>query len=233
MDKEYTAVLFDLDGTLIDFRACESNSIRRALHSVGISLGESLKWEEFWQTYAPIKSRYWERRNRGEMTREEAILNSIRDSLAVLRLEESLARSVAKAYFRLFLNSNYAQPGAEETLRLLEGRFLLGLVSNGYKDAQRGRLEAAGLTQYFPTIIVSEEVGYEKPDPRIFQIALSEMRVTSCDTIYVGDSIEHDYKGALAAGIDFCHYDPSKLKPELDPEPVLRIGTLRELIDRI
>jgi putative hydrolase of the HAD superfamily len=232
MDR-YKAILFDLDGTLIDFRACEFNSLKSAVASAGISFAGNLTWEKFWETYTPLKSYYWGKRTNGELTREEAIENSIRDTLVTLGLEQSPLCSIAKTYVRSFVRANYLQPGVHETLRLLKDRVALGLVTNGYRDAQRGRAEASGLVPYFETIVVSEEVGCEKPDPRIFEIALCELDMKASDALYVGDSIEYDYKGALAAGIDFCLYDPLNARPDLNPEPILRITTLRQLVRHI
>ncbi len=233
MDKDYKALLFDLDGTLMDFRACEANSLKTALASAGISFDGCITWSKFWETYAPIKSYYWDQKNKGKIAREEAIENSIRDTLIALGLKDSLAFSIGETYMRAFLQASYVQPGAHETLRRLRERVALGLVTNGYKDAQRGRAEASGLSAYFQTIVISQEVGWEKPDPRIFDLALCQLGIKPSDALYIGDSIEYDYKGALAAGIDFCHYDPTNSRPMLNPEPLLRIAALQELVDYI
>jgi HAD superfamily hydrolase (TIGR01549 family) len=231
--KRYSAVLFDLDGTLLDFRACEASALRGALASAGLAFDGRLDGERFWQVYAPLKSFYWRERGAGRLTREEAIARAIGQTLSALGLDPALAPAISSSYMVLFARAREVQPGAREVLEALAGRARLALVTNGYSDAQRGRLEAAGLGSYFPVVLVSEEVGCEKPDPRIFALALSRLGVGPEAALHVGDSIEHDYRGARAAGIDFCHYDPAGLRPVLDPEPAMRIARLAELIEKL
>ncbi len=77
----------------------------------------------------------------------------------------------------------------------------VGLVTNGPTAIQRPKIELLDIAPLFPVIVVSEEAGVWKPDPRIFQIALDRVGVAASDAIYVGDSAEHDIPGAHAAGL--------------------------------
>lgn len=231
--ERYSAVLFDLDGTLLDFRACETSALKAALSSAGLAFDGEVGWERFWEVYAPRKSLRWRERSSGRLSREEAIGRAIGETLSALGLDPALAGPIASSYMFFFSRARDVQPGAREVLEALAPRVRLALVSNGYSDAQRGRLAAAGLSGYFPVVVVSEEVGCEKPDPRIFALALSRLGLGPEAALHVGDSIEHDYRGAQAAGIDFCHYDPAGLRPALDPEPAMRIAKLAQLIEKL
>lgn len=77
----------------------------------------------------------------------------------------------------------------------------LGLVTNGPTVIQRTKIAMFELEARFPVIVVSEEVGYWKPDPRIFAVALERAGRDPSETIYVGDSADHDIPGARAAGM--------------------------------
>lgn len=77
----------------------------------------------------------------------------------------------------------------------------VGMITNGPTTIQRTKIDMFQLTSHFPVIVVSEEVGVWKPDPRIFAIALELAGHQPEDAIYVGDSIEHDVPGAQAAGM--------------------------------
>jgi putative hydrolase of the HAD superfamily len=77
----------------------------------------------------------------------------------------------------------------------------VGLVTNGPTAIQRPKIDLLELEPLFPVIVVSEEAGVWKPDPGIFEIALERSGIAAQDTIYVGDSAEHDVPGAHAAGL--------------------------------
>jgi FMN hydrolase / 5-amino-6-(5-phospho-D-ribitylamino)uracil phosphatase len=77
----------------------------------------------------------------------------------------------------------------------------VGMVTNGPSSIQRPKIELLAIEAHFPVIVVSEEVGVWKPDPRIFEIALERSGVAAQRAIYVGDSAQHDIPGAHAAGL--------------------------------
>ena len=85
--------------------------------------------------------------------------------------------------------------------RLRAAGFRLGVVSNSDGRVEEA-LRAAGLSDYFDVVIDSRLVGFEKPDPRIFEAALAALRVRAEESLYVGDLYEVDVVGARAAGIE-------------------------------
>ncbi len=100
------------------------------------------------------------------------------------------------------------EPGTRAALdRLKDAGIRLAVVSNSDGRAAAA-LEAAGLLDAFEFVVDSGEVGVEKPDPRIFQIALDRLGVGASDAVYVGDLYEVDVVGARAAGLDVVLLDP-------------------------
>ena len=94
--------------------------------------------------------------------------------------------------------------GVTETLAALHGRYRLGLVSVTGVSAgrlMRGILEEQGVLDYFETLAFSDEVGYVKPDPRLFLAALEELGVEPWKAVHVGDSVKSDVLGAKNAGM--------------------------------
>ena len=79
----------------------------------------------------------------------------------------------------------------------------LGIISNGGGSTQRGKWRAAGLESIIPAhhVWVSEELGFAKPDPRIFLQAAAFLGEAPGDCLYLGDHQENDVRGALAAGM--------------------------------
>lgn len=99
------------------------------------------------------------------------------------------------------------KPGTREGLERLRGAGLrLAVVSNSDGRAEEG-LAAAGLLDWFELVIDSQIVGFEKPDPRIFQSALERMGVAASEALYIGDLYEVDVVGARRAGMDVILLD--------------------------
>jgi putative hydrolase of the HAD superfamily len=82
--------------------------------------------------------------------------------------------------------------------------FKIGVVSNGLPDVQYQKLETIGLRHLFNCIILSEEIGIRKPDPRIFSHAASLLQIPPQECLYVGDSCTNDIVGARNAGMQTC-----------------------------
>lgn len=77
----------------------------------------------------------------------------------------------------------------------------MGIVTNGYSDFQNTKIDMLNLRKYMKTIIISEEVNIRKPNPEIFQLALSRINSINEATLFVGDNPLWDIKGALDAGL--------------------------------
>ena len=116
--------------------------------------------------------------------------------------------------------------GMGEVLARLARHYRLGVISNANGMAAR-KLEEAGLASYFETIVDSHVEGVEKPDPRIFQVALDRMQATPDQAAYVGDFYHVDVVGARRAGLFPVLLDPLDLHRERD---CTRIRSLSELL---
>jgi putative hydrolase of the HAD superfamily len=105
------------------------------------------------------------------------------------------------------------------------------LITNGASDTQRDTISAIGLDDAFDAAVVSAEVGVKKPDPRIFEAALAEIGASSVDAWHIGDSLESDVAGAIAAGLQPVWLNRLGVpSPENLSESVT---TVRSLIDLI
>ncbi len=108
----------------------------------------------------------------------------------------------------------HVETGTLETLAQLKDRgFTLGVVSNADGRVE-GFLELVGITRYLDFVVDSGNVGVEKPNPAIFEIALGHARSSAEETVHVGDVYEVDVVGARAAGIE-----PILLVSNGGPEP--------------
>jgi putative hydrolase of the HAD superfamily len=91
--------------------------------------------------------------------------------------------------------------GAKESLQRIAGQLKLGLISNGTGATQREKLKALGVEALFDPIVISEEVGFRKPDARIFQLAIHDWHMPPDSILFVGDDPASDIAGARAAGM--------------------------------
>lgn len=100
-------------------------------------------------------------------------------------------------------------PEIEPFLARLAGRYRLSVISNSqYPPLVPCNLEAMGVSLYFAQVVTSAELGFRRPDQRIFQEALSRLGIKPVQALYIGDSFESDYKGATDAGIPCVLVDP-------------------------
>lgn len=103
-------------------------------------------------------------------------------------------------------------PGAAEAVDGLAGRYRLGLICNtGYTGGRvlRQVLERHGLARYFAVLTFSNELGWLKPDPRIFHHTLDRLGARPGEALHVGDTEEADIRGARAAGLYAARYVPA------------------------
>ena len=121
-------------------------------------------------------------------------------------------------------------PGTRGGLeRLRRAGWRMGVVSNSDGRAEEA-LAASGLREFFELVIDSHLVGFEKPDPRIFEAALAAMGLEAAQTLYVGDIYEVDVVGARRAGMPVVLLDPRGARQGLD---VAVVRSVAELADQL
>jgi FMN phosphatase YigB (HAD superfamily) len=116
-------------------------------------------------------------------------------------------------------------------LERLARRFRLAVVSNfDYTPTALGILEAAGVAPLFEAIVVSDEVGWRKPRPEIFEVALRRLGLAPGEALFVGDRADIDVAGAQAIGmpVAWINRRGEPLPPDVSP-PTFEIRDLTEL----
>ena len=118
-------------------------------------------------------------------------------------------------------------------LRELSARFRLGIISNFYGNLERVCLES-GLTPLMSVMVDSARVGFTKPDPRIFQVALTQLQLDPREAIFVGDSLSRDMEGAKRLGMPHIWLVPDHSGtsvPCCPGDPMIRsLADLREAL---
>lgn len=207
MEKRYDAILWDVDGTLLDFLRSERFALTDCLNYFRLPVSE-----EIIATYSAINDRCWKKLERGEVEKPWVLVHRFEELFAYLHVTEVDVRAFQKRYQYKLGSVFYFQDDAKELLTKLHGDFRQYIVTNGVEDTQRRKLGLSGITELVDDIFISECIGYEKPNPLFFEgcmerIAEKGDRVPDKSRILiVGDSLTSDMKGGSQFGIDCCYY---------------------------
>lgn len=197
-------VLFDLDNTLSDFTSAQTEALPGLLAAHGVAEAES-----YLPTFRRLAEPLWNQIEAGTLTLET--LNGERFRLLIEHTDIDVDPSVlASKYLGWLSTSGRLIPGAIDLLETLYGTVRLGMITNGYAEVQRPRLERFELTHYFESITVSSEIGHAKPGQAFFDVALGQLGNPDPATVLVvGDSLSSDIAGGANAGCATCWYNPT------------------------
>jgi HAD superfamily hydrolase (TIGR01549 family) len=229
------ALLFDLDDTLVVFDGTTREAWQETCALFAPATG--LPADELYRAIREHARWYWSdpvRHREGRLMLEGARRILVAETLAKLGVgDQELAHRLADHYSRLQESRIELFPDAESTLEFFKERGTgLALLTNGNKILQRRKIERFKLDRYFSHFFVEGELGFGKPDGRVFSAALKALGVAPEKTWCVGDNLEWDVAGAQARGITGIWKDTYRRglgASTVRPDRV--ILELRELVD--
>ncbi|MCK4517028.1 MAG: YjjG family noncanonical pyrimidine nucleotidase, partial [Spirochaetaceae bacterium] len=192
MALKYDAILIDADDTLFDFHQAEYYALERTFADHGLAVPINAIIDDFREINAVV----WREYETGQSTPEIIRTKRFVQLLQRLRLSTD-PRSVSDRYIEHLSEAAFLIDGALELLEQLQGTAPLVMVTNGLSSVQRPRFAKADVSRYFHDIVISEEVGVQKPDPEVFRIALARaagVRAASASVsperaIMIGDNL--------------------------------------------
>lgn len=220
----YQTLLFDLDDTLLDFKAAEKNALTILLEETGVEpVTENI------QQYSKINQRFWNLYEKGKIDRNKLLSQRFEDFFGIHG--QNVDGAEMDRRFRSHLEEgHFLIEGCVELLDELKQSFELYAVTNGVSKTQYRRLTDSGLLPYFKNIFVSEDTGYQKPMPEYFDYVFHRIPAFShSNALIIGDSLTSDITGGNKAGIDSCWFNPEKQENLLNIEPTYQIQRLSEL----
>jgi putative hydrolase of the HAD superfamily len=199
------AILLDLDDTILDDSSYVVRCWREACFAHAPEL-DGVDPGALHDTIERVRSWYWghpERHREGRLDMEAARREVVRMSLAeVGREDPEIADKIAAWYGAQRHQNMQPLPEAIETIRWLrECGCRLALVTNGSGAAQRAKIARFRLEEYFDHVLIEGEMGYGKPDTRVYELALTQLGVESTDAWMVGDNLEWDVAAPQRVGI--------------------------------
>lgn len=223
---KHSLFLFDLDDTLLDFKASEQLSFVRTLNQ----LGHYDVTDALFTQYQAINTGLWRAFEQGAVSKDFLKVERFRKTFEANRLQLD-----PEAASLLYLES------LSETVVLIDGATALcaqlavlgevGIITNGVDAIQHRRVAASGLGQYISFIATSEACGYAKPDVRFFEYAAAMARTARREEmVIVGDRLDADILGANRYGIDSCWFNPGRLANPSEVRPTCEVAHLDDLI---
>ena len=221
-------ILWDVDATLLDFHAAEKAAILKLFRQ--FHLGECT--EEMLQRYANINRGYWERLERGELTRDQVLVGRFQEFFEKEELDVSAAPAFNEAYQSSLGDTIVYRDDSYHIIKSLRGKVKQYVVSNGTIVAQEKKLRLSGLGELMDGVFLSEELGVEKPNKAFFDKVFKEIGDMDRDTVLiVGDSLTSDIRGGNNAGIRTCWYNPGHAVPIEGVHVDYEITDLHEVYD--
>ncbi|MCY4544287.1 MAG: HAD family hydrolase [Gemmatimonadetes bacterium] len=216
-----TAVLFDLDNTLIDRDRARDRFFSYLLTTYFPHLTpEEAAWADRMEMLCALDN--------GGRGSKAAIYDYLFGERPVMsaRAFTELMRGKLASY------SSWSD-GAVPMLNCLRARrHPMALVTNG-SNSQRAKIDALGASVYFDAVLISEEMGIAKPDPAIFTQAMSRLNAAPDRSVFVGDSLEHDMAGARKAGMMTVYIKRGGDEEAGESACDLIVSDLRELADLV
>ena len=200
----YSTVLFDADGTLLDFKRSEYEAVKEMLTDFDIFADD-----EMIEKYSEINDGLWKALERGEIEKSVLLYHRFELFCEYYGFERD-SRKMAEAYMYKLSTKSYLLEGAEKLCEALFGKVKMYIVTNGVEFIQKGRFSNCPISKYFDDVFISGVIGYEKPDIRYFECVKEKVGFDKSSTLIVGDSLSSDIKGGINFGIHTCWYNPLK-----------------------
>jgi len=218
--------LFDLDDTLLDFKASERLSFDRTLRALGLSALPAGLFER----YQAINTALWRRFELGTVSKDVLKVERFRQTFDVSGLDLD-PEAASRIYLDSLSDTVVLIDGAQALCAALAEVGEVGIITNGVEHIQHSRIASSGLRHHISFVATSERCGHAKPDSRFFDYAVKMARVFAhASTVIVGDRLDADILGANRFGIESCWFNPGGLVNDTGALPTCEVTTLHEVV---
>jgi len=223
-------IFFDLDRTLWDFEFNSHNTLLEICNKFNLSDKGITDYEEFIKKYKDHNEQLWDLYRVNKISQKDLRRERFQRTLSDYNIiDPILAEKIGEDYVDICPKKNKLFPYTIEVLEYLSEKYNLHIITNGFEKVQHLKLKYSNLEKYFDKIITSEQIGVKKPNPKIFEFALSNAKTTEEESIYIGDDLEVDIVGSQSCGIDGVYFNPEKISHQ--ENPVFEISCLSQLKD--
>ena len=204
MERRYDVLLCDADNTIFDFEKAEEIAFELTLEQMGIEGGLSLL-----PAYSVINKALWKLLEEGGITQKVLRVRRFEQFLEEIGRTDVDAQAMAAAYADNLGMQSVPIEGAIEAVERWSRILPVIIVTNGISRIQHGRMNGSPVKALISGMVISEEVGAAKPDPKMLELGMEMASVTDKSrALMLGDSLSSDIAAAANAGVDACWYNP-------------------------
>ena len=229
MAKTYKHLFFDLDHTLWDFNRNSEETLEELFELYSLKELGIAAFTDFLKTYRKVNDQKWALYRKNQITKDQLRATRFYDTLLAFEVDHpEMAKKIDEDYISKSPFKTHVFPHTHKVLDYLASKYQMHIITNGFTEIQDIKLTQAKLKTYFTHKITSENVGVNKPDPKIFTHALRLAGVHRKEALMIGDNLAVDIIGARNVGIDQVYFNPDKKPHEV--KVTYEISSLDELM---
>jgi putative hydrolase of the HAD superfamily len=224
---KYRVLFFDLDRTLWDYRSNSEQTLSELVDRYVPELTDQFK--DFLNVFYEINDALWLEYRNGVITKGVLSTKRFIDVFKRFGIDaEPFVQAFSADYKKEGPSKTNLFPTTIETLEYLKNKaYRMYLLTNGFVEVQRIKVRESKLEPFFEKMITSEEVGFQKPDHKIFEGALKIANANLHECLMIGDDLESDIAGAISFGMDSVFFNPAQINHT--SKPTFEIHSLDEL----
>ncbi|MFJ5510909.1 YjjG family noncanonical pyrimidine nucleotidase [Pectobacterium jejuense] len=226
---KYRHFLFDLDDTLLDFKASERLSFARTLTNLGVDIENTTLFAD----YQRENSQLWSEFEKGEISKDLLKVERFRRTFSLHGIDID-PHKASNLYLECLPENVVLVDGAVQICEALAEIGEVGIITNGIEHVQAKRVANSGLADWLTFVATSEACGFAKPDARFFEFSASKFSsFKKAEAIIVGDRLDADILGANLYGIDSCWFNAGGAANDSDIAPTYEAATLQAVFTQI
>jgi putative hydrolase of the HAD superfamily len=201
---KYKHLFFDLDHTLWDFDSNAAATITDLFTLFALDEKVNAPFDEFYKKYLHHNEILWDRYHKGFITAEDLKWKRMWRTLLDFKIsDEKLAKKLSAKFLEILPTKKLVFEYTFEILDyLIEKKYSLHLITNGFEVTQWSKLNNSGLAKYFTHVVTSEASNSLKPKKEIFEYAINKAGATLKESLMLGDNLDADIQGAINVNMD-------------------------------
>ena len=224
---KYEAIIFDIDGTLIDYDYAQYQTLDKLLDIIPWNNSTRPMTKEVFEYWYKEKNEFYTRPDSNKVNQYEQQKIILENVLANWKIIVD-STQLTNTLFDIYETSWRAYPDVLECLFKLN-EYKLCVISNGDSKFQRLKLTKTGLDKYFSEVLVSGDIKIKKPNSKIFQTMSDNINIPLNKCVYIGDRLDFDAIGSSDAGMLGVWLNRKNIIGKKIPKNVKTIASLQQL----